>query len=111
MRIGYGGASYRRSTMGISERRRIKELQDGTIRERTKEIEEICGKAIPYEVDMSIAFDNGVLEMRCAYALRTDAMYSDGEIRLVHTVATTAANEADVEQVAGECRAAWTAKT
>jgi hypothetical protein len=123
--------------MGIAERRKIKELQDVTFPERTKEIEEICGKAIPYEVDwesladdaeglnfldnischrlnmalrsiciddmgkeavrdglklvklknvkskgdMSIAFDKGVLEMRCAYALRTDGMYSDGEIR------------------------------
>ena len=123
--------------MGVTERRKIKELQDVTFPERTKEIEEICGKAIPYEVDwesladdaeglnfidnlschrlnmalrticiddmgkeavrdglrliklknvkdksdMSIAFDGGVLEMHCAYALRTDGMYSDAEIR------------------------------
>jgi hypothetical protein len=123
--------------MGLAERRKIKELQDVTFPERTREIEEICGKAIPYEVDwesladdaeglnfidnischrlnmalrticvddmgkeavrdglrlirlknvkdkgdMSIAFDDGVLEMRCAYALRTDGMYSDAEIR------------------------------
>ena len=123
--------------MGLAERRKIKELQDVTFPERTKEIEEICGKAIPYEVDwesladdaealnfidnlschrlnmalrticvddmgkeavreglrlirlknvkdkgdMSIAFDDGVLEMRCAYALRTDGMYGDAEIR------------------------------
>lgn len=115
----------------------MKELQEVTFPERVKEIEEICGKAIPYEVDwdslsddmealnfidnischrlnmalrvicqddlgkdavseglrsiklknvkdksaMSISFNNGVLEMHCAYALRTDGMFSDGEIR------------------------------
>lgn len=123
--------------MGLNERRKIKELQDTTFRERVREIEEICGKAIPYEVDwdsladdaeglnfidnlschrlnmalrvicmddmgkeavregltlirlqnadgksdMHMTFENGVLEMRCAYALRTDGMFSDGEIR------------------------------
>jgi hypothetical protein len=123
--------------MGLIERRKIKELQDTTFPERVKEIEEICGKAIPYEVDwnsladdaeglnfidnischrlnmalrticiddmgkeavrdglqviklknvkskaeMQISFDGGVLEMHCAYAQRTDGMYSDGEIR------------------------------
>jgi len=30
---------------------------------------------------MSITFAGGALEMHCAYALRTDGMYSDGEIR------------------------------
>ena len=30
---------------------------------------------------MEMTFADGVLEMRCAYALRTDGMYSDGEIR------------------------------
>jgi len=125
--------------MGLAERRKIKELQEVTLPERTKEIEEICGAAIPYEVDwasladdaaalnfldnlschrlnmalrticlddlgkeavrdglklvklknvadkadMSIAYANGVLEMHCAYALRTDGMFSDGEIRQV----------------------------
>ncbi len=123
--------------MGLNERRKIKELQDVTFPGRVKEIEEICGKAIPYEVDwdsladdmeglnfidnlschrlnmalrmicqddlgkeavreglkkiklknvkdkaaMKISFDGGVLEMHCAYALRTDGMFSDGEIR------------------------------
>lgn len=125
--------------MGLNERRKIKELQDTTLPERIKEIEEICGKGIPYEVDwdsladdaeglnfldnischrlnmalrticvddmgkeavrdslkaiklknvkdkaqMKISFDDGVLEMHCAYALRTDGMYSDNEIREV----------------------------
>jgi hypothetical protein len=36
--------------MGLNERRKIKELQDVTLPGRVKEIEEICGKAIPYEV-------------------------------------------------------------
>ena len=123
--------------MGLAERRKIKELQEVTFPERVKEIEEICGKAIPYEVDwesltddaeglnfidnischrlnmalrticidemgkeavreglrliklknvkdksdMSISFADGVLEMHCAYAQRTDGMYSDTEIR------------------------------
>ena len=123
--------------MGLEERRKIKELQDVTLPGRVKEIEEICGKAIQYEVDwpsladdaeglnfmdnischrlnmalrticvddmgreavrdgltlirlknvksrdaMHIAFDGGVLEMHCAYAMRTDGMFSDNEIR------------------------------
>ena len=123
--------------MGLNERRKIKELQDTTFPERVKEIEGICGKTIPYEVDwdsladdaqalnfidnlschrlnmalrvictdnmgkeavrdgltliklknvqykgaMAISFDKGVLEMHCAYALGTNGMYSDGEIR------------------------------
>ena len=123
--------------MGLNERRKIEELKTVTFPGRVKEIEEICGKAIPYEVDwasladdaeglnfidnlschrlnmalrvicqdamgkqavveglkliklqnvkdksaMKLAFENGVLEMRCAYALKTDGMYSDNEIR------------------------------
>lgn len=123
--------------MGLNERRKIKELQDTTLPGRVKEIEEICGKAIPYEVDWDsladdleglnfldnischrlnmalrticvddmgkeavreglktiklknvkdksakkISFDGGVLEMHCAYAQRTDGMFSDNEIR------------------------------
>ena len=123
--------------MGLAERRKIKELQDTTLPERVKEIEEICGKAIPYEVDwdsfaddaealnfmdnlschrlnmalrvicvdemgkeavreslklvrlknvkdksaMRMSFDGGVLEMHCAYALRTEGMHGDNAIR------------------------------
>jgi len=122
--------------MGLNERRKIKELQDTTFPDRVKEIEETCGKGIPYEVDwdsladdmeglnfidnischrlnmalrticmddmgraavcdglrliklknvkdkaeMKLSFDDGVLEMHCAYALRTDGMYSDRQI-------------------------------
>ena len=123
--------------MGLNERRKIKELQEVTLPGRVKEIEEICGAPIPYEVDwdsladdleglnfldnlschrlnmalrvicqddlgkqavreglkkvklknvktqpeMKINFENGVLEMHCAYALRTEGMFSDGAIR------------------------------
>ena len=44
--------------MGLNERRMIKELQDKTFPERVKEIEEICGKAIPYEVDWESMSDD-----------------------------------------------------
>lgn len=44
--------------MGLNERRKIKELQDTTLPERVKEIEEICGKAIPYEVDWDSLSDD-----------------------------------------------------
>ena len=37
--------------MGLNERRKIKELQDSTFPERVKEIAEICGAPIPYDVD------------------------------------------------------------
>ena len=123
--------------MGLNERRKMKELQDVTLPGRVREIEEICGKAIPYEVDwdsladdaeglnfldnlschrlnmalrvicvddmgkeavreslhlirlknarnkdaMQMTFKDGVLDMQCAYAMQTDGMYSDGEIR------------------------------
>jgi hypothetical protein len=125
--------------VGLAEKRKIKELQEQTFPGRVKEIEEICGAPIPYEVDwesladdaealnfidnischrlnmalrticqdelgksavrdglkqvklknvkdksaMHIGFQSGVLEMSCAYALRTDGMYSDNEIRKV----------------------------
>ena len=123
--------------MGLEERRRVKELQEVTLPGRVKEIADICGVPIPYEVDwdsikddvtalnfidnfschrlnmalrvicqddmgkeavrdglkliklknvkdkasMSLKFEAGVLEMHLAYALRTDGMYSDNEIR------------------------------
>jgi len=123
--------------MGLNERRKIKELQEVTFPERVKEIEEICGAPIPYEVDWDslsddleglnfidnischrlnmalrvicsdemgkeavretvkkvrlvnvktkeetgLSFSAGTLEMRCAYALRLDGAFSDGDIR------------------------------
>src|SRR5205085_10379951 len=38
-------------TMGLNERRKMKELQEVTFPERTAELAEICGGTIPYEVD------------------------------------------------------------
>jgi len=123
--------------MGLNERRKVEELKNVTFPGRVKEIEEICGKAIPYEIDwasiqddmealnfidnischrlnmalrvicqddmgkqavrdglkqvklknvkdkgaMKMTFDNGVLEMQCAYALKTDGMFGDNQIR------------------------------
>ena len=37
--------------MGLEERRKVKELQDVTFPGSVKEIEEICGAPIPYEID------------------------------------------------------------
>jgi hypothetical protein len=37
--------------MGLEERRKIKELQDDVLPGRVSEIVEICGVAIPYDVD------------------------------------------------------------
>ncbi|MFN7936765.1 MAG: hypothetical protein U0R19_25825 [Bryobacteraceae bacterium] len=123
--------------MGLAERRKIKEIQDNVLPGRVKEIAEICGAEIPYEVDwdsfnddlqglnfmdnischrlnmalrvicmddmgkeavrdslklirlrnvkdksaMKLSFSGGVLEMHCAYALLTEGMHSDGDIR------------------------------
>jgi len=123
--------------MGLMERRKIKELQEQNFPQREQEINEICGRAVPYEVDwdsfaddlealnfvdnlschrlnmalrmiclddmgkeavreglkqvklrnvkrredMAMRFEGGVLEMACAYALRTEGMHPDGEIR------------------------------
>src|SRR5579871_1150883 len=44
--------------MGLEERRKIKELQETTFPGRVQEIEEICGKAIPYEVDWDSLADD-----------------------------------------------------
>ncbi len=37
--------------MGLAERRMMQEMKDTTLPAREQEIAEICGKAIPYEVD------------------------------------------------------------
>ncbi len=44
--------------MGLEEKRRIKELQEVTLPDRVREIEEICGAAIPYEVDWDSLADD-----------------------------------------------------
>jgi hypothetical protein len=125
--------------MGLTERRKMQELQTGSFPERTAELAEITGGVIAYNVDwdsfandidglnfldnlschrtnmalrvicadkvgkeavrdglktiklknvptkeeMKISFGGGVLEMHCAYALRTDGMFSDNTIREV----------------------------
>jgi hypothetical protein len=45
-------------SMGLNERRKIKELQEVTLPGRVKEIEEICGKPIAYEVDWDSLSDD-----------------------------------------------------
>jgi hypothetical protein len=49
----------RRIDMGLNERRKIKELQETVLPGRVKEIEEICGKPIPYEVDWASMSEDG----------------------------------------------------
>src|SRR5580658_9434481 len=44
--------------MGLEERRMIKELQEVTLPGRVKEIEEICGAPIPYDVDWTSLADD-----------------------------------------------------
>lgn len=44
--------------MGLAERRKIKEIQDDVLPGRMKEIEEICGKPIAYEVDWDSLADD-----------------------------------------------------
>jgi len=44
--------------MGLNERRKIKEIQETVLPGRVKEIEEICGKSIPYEVDFESMADD-----------------------------------------------------
>src|SRR3974390_694897 len=48
----------RRNKLGLNERRKIKELQEQTFPGRVKEIEEICGAPIPYEVDWESLADD-----------------------------------------------------
>jgi hypothetical protein len=44
--------------MGLEERRMIKELQEVTLPGRVKEIEEICGAPVPYDVDWTTFSDD-----------------------------------------------------
>ncbi|HEY3443759.1 MAG TPA: hypothetical protein VGK29_23585 [Paludibaculum sp.] len=45
--------------MGLAERRKIKELEEEVLPGRVKEIEDICGAAIPYEIDWASFGDDG----------------------------------------------------
>ena len=44
-------------------------------------LKQIKLKNVPNKAAMQISFKDGTLEMHCAYALRTEGMFSDGEIR------------------------------
>ncbi|MBI4903121.1 MAG: hypothetical protein HY820_05760 [Acidobacteria bacterium] len=101
--------------MGLNERRKMKELQDGVIPERTREIAEICGVAIPYEVDwnsfaedmQALNFVDNIACHRLNMALRTlciDAMGKDAVrdgLKLVKIRNVANASEAKVEFSAG----------
>ena len=45
--------------MGLAEKRKIKELQETVLPGRVKEIEEICGKAIAYDIDWASLAEDG----------------------------------------------------
>lgn len=125
--------------MGLAAQREIDELRNMSLPAREREIADICGQPIPYDVDwasfgddadalhfvdnlschrfnmalrriciddlgraavraglqrvrlsnarniadMHLRFDDGVLDMRCAYRLQADGMYDDGRIHAV----------------------------
>lgn len=50
--------------MGLQERRMINELQTSTLPERSREIEAICGKPVPYEVDWA-SFECDAQALNC----------------------------------------------
>ena len=54
------------------------ELGKEAVREQLKTIRL---KNVKDKGDMLCKFQDGILEMHCAYALRTDGMFSDGHIR------------------------------
>jgi hypothetical protein len=51
-------SSFVEDIMGLNERRKIEELKTVTFPGRVKEIEENCGKAIPYDVDWASLADD-----------------------------------------------------
>ena len=83
--------------MGLQERRKIAELQNTTLPERSREIEAICGEAVPYEVDWA-SFESDALALnvldnpachRINMALRMIAMDTMGRDALrdsLHTI-------------------------
>jgi len=42
-------------------------------------------KNVKSKAEMKMTFEGGVLDMHCAYALRTEGMFGDGEIRALLT--------------------------
>ena len=56
--------------------------QDEMGKEAVREgLKKVRLKNVKDKSNMSITFQDGILEMHCAYALLTDGMYSDNEIR------------------------------
>jgi hypothetical protein len=56
--------------------------QDDMGKEAVREgLKKVRLKNVKAKGDMSMTFEGGVLEMHCAYALRTDGMFSDNAIR------------------------------
>ncbi len=56
--------------------------QDEMGKEAVREgLKKVRLKNVKTKGEMSMTFEGGVLEMHCAYALRTDGMYSDNAIR------------------------------
>lgn len=106
---------YTEEPMGLNERRKMKELQHNTIPERTKEIAEICGVAVPYEIDwtsfaedmQALNFVDNVACHRLNMALRTLCIDEMGKqavaegLKLVKIKNVPAASEAKVEFASG----------
>ena len=65
--------------MGLLERRKIQELQNEVLPQRSQEIADICGRAVPYEVDwasleqdaQALNFVDNIACHRLNMALRT----------------------------------------
>jgi hypothetical protein len=82
--------------MGLQERRMIADLQNTTLPERSREIEEICGKSVPYEVDWSsfesdaqaLNFLDNIACHRINMALRTIALDQMGRDALRDSLKT-----------------------
>src|SRR5258708_28286832 len=73
--------------MGLQERQKIKELTEVTLPEREREIVEICGAAVKYEVDWTsladdlegLRFIDNISCHRLNMALRTIALQDLGK--------------------------------
>lgn len=113
--------------MGLQERRMIADLQTTTLPERSREIEEICGKAVPYEVDWSsfesdaqaLNFLDNIACHRIHMALRTIALDQMGREALrdglktikLKNVADAAQRKLDFADGVLELHAPWSMGT
>lgn len=101
--------------MGLNERRKMKELQETVIPDRSKEIAEICGVSIPYEVDwdtfgddfQALNFVDNIACHRLNMALRTLCIDDMGKeavregLKLIKIRNVANAGDAKVEFAAG----------